>query len=169
MTVGRVVVLWLALIAGILCIYFGWSLYKNTIISKTTGNLSYGQIKIAIAANGPGIFLAAFGAYIIHSTVSQKLELTSNGPYEQHPTSSFSQNENKLEQIKYINHQIPTKCLVFSTRKSLLLGNEDPTKDDIKSAIDASISALSENTSARKHVITLNILRAGVENDNEKN
>lgn len=173
MTVGRVIVLWLSLISGTVCIYFGWSLYKNTILSKTSGELTYGAVKLAIAANGPGVFIALFGAYIVATVVNQKLELSQSTSHEQvsRPPSqpdirlNSYQNWTTPETILIGTNESKPKCLVTLTRKSLLLGDEEITSDDLHSAIDASLKALEKTGTNRKHIYVLRTIKTGVINE----
>lgn len=55
---------------GILCVYFGFRLYQSAVLSRVTGELSGLNLKVKLSAASPGVFLAAFGAYLLF-TVSQ--------------------------------------------------------------------------------------------------
>ncbi len=78
MSFARSVNLSLAVIAGITCIYLGWKLYHDTVVSKTAGEFSWKEFRVKLTASGPGIFLVFFGAWLIYSVVSQRLSFGVN-------------------------------------------------------------------------------------------
>lgn len=71
---ARSINLSLAIGAGMLCIFLGWKLYRDTVISKTSGDFSWGELRFKLSASGPGIFLVLFGAWLVFSVVSQRVD-----------------------------------------------------------------------------------------------
>jgi hypothetical protein len=78
MSFARSVNLSLAVVAGMFCIYLGWKLYHDTVISKTAGEFSWKEFRVKLTASGPGVFLVFFGAWLIYSVVSQRLSFGVN-------------------------------------------------------------------------------------------
>ena len=70
---ARSINLSLSIVAGMLCIFLGWKLYRDTVISKTSGDFSWGEFRIKLSASSPGIFMVLFGAWLIFSVVSQRV------------------------------------------------------------------------------------------------
>jgi len=73
---ARSINLSLAIVAGMLCIFLGWKLYRDTVISKTSGDFSWGELRIKLSASSPGIFMVLFGAWLIFSVVSQRVNFS---------------------------------------------------------------------------------------------
>ncbi|MCJ0765516.1 hypothetical protein [Variovorax terrae] len=76
LALGRISVLVLGMLAGTFVIYLGWKLYRDAVISKTSGEFSYKSVRVALTATGPGVFLALFGAYLLHTIVNQQVDLS---------------------------------------------------------------------------------------------
>jgi hypothetical protein len=58
---------------GILCIYFGWKLYRDGIASAVESEMQHGdQWKFTLKALGPGVFFAAFGMWILVTVVNKQ-------------------------------------------------------------------------------------------------
>lgn len=65
---------------GMLCIYLGWCLYKQAIVSKTTGTVEVSSFKLRFSAGSPGVVLAAFGAYLLFSVAQHRFESETAAP-----------------------------------------------------------------------------------------
>lgn len=78
--IGRVAVLILGILSGTFCIFLGWRLYRENINSATSGELKYNTARLVFKALGPGVFLALFGAVIVWTIVSQKVDLSTSTP-----------------------------------------------------------------------------------------
>jgi hypothetical protein len=79
--VSRASVLIVAALTGTLCIYFGWRLYKDAIVSYTRGEYSGKFGKIKLAAVGPGVFFAIFGMWLLVKLVDRPFQLaTTSSP-----------------------------------------------------------------------------------------
>lgn len=76
MTFARSINLSLAIVAGVICIFLGWKLYRDTIISKTTGDVTWRDFRIKLTSSGPGVFLVLFGAWLIYSVIEQRVNFS---------------------------------------------------------------------------------------------
>ncbi len=74
---ARSVVLVIAALAGTLCLYLGWKLYKDAVVSRTGGALETSSFKVKLAAASPGVFFVAFGTFLLVTLVNKpyKVEL----------------------------------------------------------------------------------------------
>ena len=52
-------------VGAILCINWGWRLYRECVVSRTSGELQSQNIKLKFTAAGPGVLLVAFGAWLL--------------------------------------------------------------------------------------------------------
>lgn len=72
----RGLLLSLVCIGGMLSIYLGWRLYAQALSSETAGEISWATFKVKLSAASPGVFLAAFGAFLLYSTSTHRFELS---------------------------------------------------------------------------------------------
>lgn len=70
--VVRGLLLALVSVGGMISIYFGWRLYQAAILSKVEGEYSGPNLKFKLSAASPGVFLAAFGAYLLLSVAQHR-------------------------------------------------------------------------------------------------
>ncbi|MFM0351408.1 hypothetical protein [Paraburkholderia sp. RL17-347-BIC-D] len=72
---ARSIVLIIAAAGGVLCIFLGWRLYKDAILSKTEGSAVLKQGKFKLAAAGPGVFFALFGMWLLVKLVDRPVQV----------------------------------------------------------------------------------------------
>jgi len=70
----RAILLFVVSIGGMISIFLGWQLYRDSIISKTSGSLETSGIKLRVTTASPGIVLAGFGAYLLSTVALHKFE-----------------------------------------------------------------------------------------------
>ena len=71
----RAIVIILAALAGILCIYLGWRLYFESIRANSKLELSSGLYKLTISTAAPGLFFVAFGVALLANVLSTRVEI----------------------------------------------------------------------------------------------
>ncbi|WP_157966845.1 hypothetical protein [Pseudomonas sichuanensis] len=74
--IARCSVLIICAIAGLICIYLGWRLYKDAILSYTESEAKTSSFSIKIVSAGPGVFFAAFGMWLLVSLVNRPYQAT---------------------------------------------------------------------------------------------
>lgn len=75
--VVRGLLLSLVSLGGMLSIYLGWRLYTKALTSQTSGEVSWAKFRVKLSAASPGVFLAAFGAFLLYTTSTHRFEATS--------------------------------------------------------------------------------------------
>lgn len=60
---------------GIMSIYLGWRLYKDSMLARTEGSAHFGNMKFRLISAGPGIFFAAFGMWLLTTLAQQQVQL----------------------------------------------------------------------------------------------
>ena len=161
LAIGRVVVLILGMGAGTFTIYLGWRLYKDAIVSQTTGELSYKSLKIVLAGGGPGVFLAIFGAYLLVSITGQKVDLSSTMTAPQTMAGmslqqdapaiwhSAMQGSSAAEQNRTPLARANVRCGVPEDQRLLFSGDAAARPPAIRKALDLALSSLGEIQSAQ--------------------
>ena len=156
LAIGRVVVLILGMCAGTFTIYLGWRLYKDAIVSQTSGELSYKSLKIVLAGGGPGVFLAIFGAYLLVSITGQKVDLSSamavpqasaSVPLQQDaPTiwHSAMQGSGAAELSRTPLARTGGRCVVIEYKRVLFSGDTAARPVAIRKALDLALASLGE-------------------------
>lgn len=156
LAIGRVVVLILGMCAGTFTIYLGWRLYKDAIVSQTSGELSYKSLKIVLAGGGPGVFLAIFGAYLLVSITGQKVDLSSAMAVPQASASVPLQPEaptiwysampgsGAAEQSRTPLARASARCVVTEYRRVLFSGETAARPVAIRKALDLALASLGE-------------------------
>ena len=69
--IARALVLLVASLGALICIYLGWRLYKDAVISRSEGTLEGAGWKLTLTAASPGLFLIAFGIWLLISLVNR--------------------------------------------------------------------------------------------------
>ncbi|MET3052119.1 hypothetical protein ABXV19_09865 [Pseudomonas alkylphenolica] len=91
---ARSSVLVICAIAGVLCIYLGWRLYKDVVLSHTEGEAKTNRFSIKIVSAGPGVFFAAFGMWLLVTLVNRPYQMSAdNAPVPEPRLSSFAYSE----------------------------------------------------------------------------
>lgn len=155
LSIGRVSILLIALLAATLSIYLGWRLYREKMKAPTSGELSWNGFKIALTASSPGIFLALFGAVMIVTIVNTRLTLGSETETRKAALLAakrasvsnwqLTQVTDRAERLTCQPGCIPVQeVLVKKTYRQLYSGGSAPTPEEVVSAIDLAIGALSK-------------------------
>lgn len=165
--VARAVVLVIAAVSGTLCIYLGWRLYRDAIISRTTGEFNTsGGTKIKLWAAGPGVFFVVFGAWLLVHVVNKEFRV--GNPVE---AGALVSPAVILAQYKSPPTAQPapskptTKCAIgFSM--SFWDGSSPPTAIAVERSLElaiksvrASISKESDVKNVRRHEEALEVLQ----------
>lgn len=61
-------------IGGMVCIHLGGRLYLSAISSKVAGELSTQGLRVKLSAASPGIFMVAFGAYLLVTVAQHRFQ-----------------------------------------------------------------------------------------------
>ncbi len=158
-------------IGGFLSIYLGWRLYMNAIISSVSGELDTGKIKIRFAAAGPGIILAAFGAWLLTSVAQHRFVVShekekavtyrdeySLKAFPQKTNNTLTQKSpNETEKATYIKATVLSEgkestpipkcqCLVYQKRAySYSSGGSEIREGSIKDGIEIAIREIRDS------------------------
>lgn len=114
----RAILLTMVSAGGILCIYLGWRLYKDSIISKVTGEFSRGDLKLKITSACPGILLAAFGSYLLFTVAQHRFTINTSIPiprsssaqWSEHGATSTQNLRSKLNYLLTVADRPPPVC-----------------------------------------------------------
>lgn len=192
MLVGfRGVVLVTCAVGGILSIYLGWRLYKDSMLVRTEGSAQFANMRFRLVSAGPGVFFAAFGMWLLKTLATQTVQLADEVQVPVTPSHS----EAAPAHSAYNVAPAPTwpiavlridanaasapkpDCVITRRTRSLLGGADDLAPKDIKRELDYTIGELakgirsdapdddSENENRRRAIKTLRALKAGVQND----
>ena len=71
----RAVILVIAALAGVMCIYLGWRLIFEGIKAKTQLELSHASLKVSLSASTPGIFFVLFGIGLLIYSVQNRIDI----------------------------------------------------------------------------------------------
>lgn len=162
LAIGRVTVLSLGMFAGTLTIYLGWRLYREGVTSRSQGELTFKNLRVALTAAGPGVFLALFGSYLIWSIVSQPLVLKSrisapaNARFDSHFLPST---ESQVPTLRLLPVQATAtttaapncaKCVITETEKRLFTGPDGLSPERVLDALTSAISAMEVSAASAK-------------------
>lgn len=96
LTLSRGSVLLISALAGVLCIYLGWRLYRDAVVSKTAGLVEYKGLRFRLVAAGPGVFLVAFGAWLLVHLIDRPLEMSDPVTHSSVPLDQSNVNHHPL-------------------------------------------------------------------------
>jgi hypothetical protein len=161
LAIGRVTVLILGMFAGTFSIYLGWRLYRDSVVSKTSGEINYKSVRIVLTAGGPGVFLAMFGAYLLVSITGHKMDLSSTTPVavtlrsdrgDSFPAAfsfvALQSKPNSASTPPNGRREVPTpqlpKCLVVQQNRLLFEGAGPASSAEIRAALYLAIGSMKE-------------------------
>lgn len=148
----RGVVLILIAVAGIMCIYLGWRLYKDAVVSRTTGELQAAGVKLKLASLGPGIFLAALGVWLLAGVANRPVQQTETTPAKQPASFTARSTGWQFHQVTGAPANTATKpctqCLIRQVSRVMSTGEPDVTTADIALTARAAAEALTNAKSA---------------------
>jgi hypothetical protein len=78
--VTRAIILVISALAGVMSIYLGWRLYRDSLPSSVEGEAGYKDWTVKMSAAGPGVFFALFGMGIIIYLIANPFEISSEQP-----------------------------------------------------------------------------------------
>jgi len=150
LAIGRVIVLVLGMLSGTFTIFLGWRLYRDGVVSRAKGELTFKDLRIALTAAGPGVFLALFGAYLLWLIVSQPLELidrtatpaptkysSAGAPRSEQYSNSF------IVRVQASSPQPPSpRCVIHERTRRLMTGADARTPDQIFDALNIASGTL---------------------------
>lgn len=137
-------VLIIAAIAGIVCIYLGWRLYNDAVVSKSKGEFQGGGLRFTLTAASPGVFLVAFGIWLLITLVNRTatLEHTEENVRKEKPTAMQS-GVLKMAAAKKLPVTEEQPCILRrKTTRVLFSGGEVLNATHIEDAMRQSISGL---------------------------
>lgn len=154
---SRAGVLVIASIAAVLCIYLGWRLYKDAVISNTKGEFAGAGIKVRLTAASPGIFLVAFGIWLLITLVNRTAEwedVTAATRSSAHPTQHHVSQTAVKEIVRttYLAEAAPESqgkpaatdrdCVLRRISKKFMGGGSALDKAQVHDAMGKSIAAI---------------------------
>jgi hypothetical protein len=187
LAIGRVTVLILGMLSGTFTIYLGWKLYRERVVSRSVGELNFKDLRIALTAAGPGVFLALFGAYLLVTVINRPLDLSQSLAPEAVESDSSEQKTNSTApvgvepQFFLTSSTSPAKplanaqnrCLIFRRTITLYSGDREITAADADSSLEVAFRVLHDRQASlpadsqelpelRRAMLTVQTLRAGV-------
>ncbi len=164
-------------IGAILSINWGWRLYRDCIVSRTSGELQSQSIKLKFSAAGPGVLLAAFGAWLLSLVATHQFSVETTTPTKPTAhivagrfikaqanatgtTSTVAANSKGAKECE--------RCAIRHFRSHQMDGDSwEPSSQDILNAVDAAISTFrsspasqgSDTTQTIRSLRTLSYLR----------
>ena len=153
LSITRGSVLLICAFAGVLSIYLGWRLYREAVVSKTSGLLEFKGLRFRLIAAGPGVFLVAFGAWLLVHLVDHPLEMSD--PVASH-RSSFDGKQSDPQAFLRIaspliavtdvttKKQPPPECIVPVRIRRLYGGGDELslTRSSVHEALAIAIAAV---------------------------
>lgn len=142
---ARGIVLIVAALAGTLSIYLGWKLYRDAVVSPTKGEAHFRGLTLHLAG-GPGVFLAAFGSWLLVHLAHVQLEMIDT---PQARTSLSSVAKGAFLTVATAADP-PTKdpvrrdCIVPARVRRLFGGAAAPTPEQVSGALDTAIKDLQD-------------------------
>lgn len=76
---ARIIMMSFVSVGAILCIKWGWQLYREGIVSRTSGELQNQNIRFKFTAAGPGVILVAFGAWLLSLVATHSFSIETSG------------------------------------------------------------------------------------------
>lgn len=73
----RGIILILCTTGGLMSIYLGWRLYKDSMLSPTEGTAQFEKFTFRLVSGGPGIFFCAFGMWLLVHLVDREVRIES--------------------------------------------------------------------------------------------
>jgi hypothetical protein len=128
MVSARAAILLLCTVGGLLCIYLGWRLYKDVILVSARGEMEAPGFKFKLASGGPGIFLVAFGIWLLLSMSNRTLILEDSGNVKPTAMQSNSPHLSGFIRVQSIEQK---QCLLY-TRKRVFALDEELTNKQIE-------------------------------------
>jgi hypothetical protein len=150
LAVARSLILVVAAASGTFCIYLGWRLYRDTVISKVSGEGKYNSFKFKFSSASPGIILAGFGFWLLVTIVQMPLDLSETREAPIRPSAMELTTSPKLIEVSEklenagsapTQGSEPIKCLIVRKVRRLTIGME-PTVGEIDYALSDSMKKL---------------------------
>ena len=155
-------------IGAILCINWGWRLYRDCVVSRTSGELQSQNMKLKFTAAGPGVLLVAFGAWLLSLVATHQFSVETSTPtkptayIESFPKAQNSQTADyrfwKTNEVANPTVSVPPpqdlakseRCAVRRFASRNMDGNAwEPTSQEIQSAIETSMAAVRASTAVQ--------------------
>jgi hypothetical protein len=168
LAVARSLILVIAAVSGTFCIYLGWKLYRDTVISKVSGEGEYKSFKFKFSSASPGIILAGFGFWLLVTIVRMQLDLSETREAPIRPSAMQLMASPKLIEVSEkienagsapTQSSEPIKCLIVRKVRRLTIGIE-PTVGEIDSALSDSMKKLRATATPSNESETLQTIDA---------
>lgn len=82
------------------CIFFGWNLFRNSIVMGQDGKLTAGEWNVELKQVGPGIFFSLFGAAVLIAAFLHPMEFSTDSSGVSRARGLLAQSE--AEQIRFV-------------------------------------------------------------------
>lgn len=109
----RGIILILCTTGGLMSIYLGWRLYKDSMLSPTEGTAQFEKFTFRLVSGGPGIFFCAFGMWLLVHLVDREVRVESQkesmapAKYQQFNKNDYT----TLLRDNYILENSPTRFI----------------------------------------------------------
>lgn len=151
--VVRGVLLALVSVGGMVSIYFGWRLYQSAILSQVEGEFSTQSLKFKLSAASPGVFLAAFGAYLLLSVSQHRWHEQEVHEAIAKPSAWSSKLLSGFHRTDYRPEQPVQQSCSCPPKQECLLAKTTKVKDWMGGANDVTTHSLKEDLSAIRSVL----------------
>jgi hypothetical protein len=154
----RGVILVLCTTGGIISIYLGWRLYKDSMLSPTEGTAQFEKFTFRLVSGGPGIFFCAFGMWLLvhlaDRTAQSETESQDAHPatyqrsdYLPSPTDGFTYLDEPSGLIKVgesVTQNQSPPCLITTKKNTTVLfsGKTELTPELAKQALNTAVTLL---------------------------
>lgn len=105
---------------GMVSIYFGWRLYQSAVLSQVEGEFSGHSLKVKLSAASPGVFLAAFGAYLLFSVSQHRWEDKEIIEPPVRPSAMTMAQHLGVWRVEYPAESSPPACVCPSSQDCLM-------------------------------------------------
>lgn len=142
-------------IGGMVCIYLGWRLYQSAMSSAVAGELSVQGLSLKLSAASPGVFLAAFGAYLLFSVAQHRFLDKSHEEEAAAPSAHGSTVEHTTHWMAAQAATPPAapSCTCPAQRECLLVRKKTSETSYIGGSADATLATLREDLSSMRALL----------------
>lgn len=136
---SRAALLGLGAIGGLLCIYLGWKLYRDGLLSRTSGEAQSGRFKFKVASAGPGVFFALFGMWLLMTVVNRPLVMEDREAGLPNAAAAAAAAASGASAVAASNEP---PCLIRQRQRTLFSGGEQLQPDAVASALELAITSV---------------------------
>jgi hypothetical protein len=142
----RGAVLILIALGGILCIFLGWRLYRDTVSVRTAGELQAGGLRLKLVSSGPGVFLVGLGIWLLASVANRPVQTNENVPVK----PAVGRSSTDWPSLQRVVDKGPApeaappcaQCLIAMRSRSMSTGEADITSKEVGAAARSASAAV---------------------------